>query len=54
MAKAARTQLDLRELPAWPKTPPIPVKLIWLASRDDDKAHRFLRQQLTIVARDVA
>ena len=53
MAKAARKQLNLRGLPAWPKLPPIPIKLFWPASRETDKAHQFLRQQLAIVAREV-
>ena len=54
MARAAHDLLGLRVLPASPKTAAVPVLLIWHASREPDKAHAFLREQLTRTAREIA
>jgi DNA-binding transcriptional LysR family regulator len=54
MGRKARDLLGLRVIPASPKTRSTPIKLIWHASRDADQAHAFLRQQITLAARDVA
>lgn len=54
MEKVARELLGLRVLRASPRTPSVPVKLIWHASRERDEGHAFLRRQLTIAARKVA
>jgi DNA-binding transcriptional LysR family regulator len=46
MADAARRLLDLRPLPATPRVPDIPIKLIWHSSRDHDEGHAFLLREL--------
>jgi LysR family transcriptional regulator, transcriptional activator for leuABCD operon len=54
MEKAARDLLGLRALPATPRTPSVPIKLIWRKSRETDPAHRFLRLQIAGAAREMA
>jgi LysR family transcriptional regulator, transcriptional activator for leuABCD operon len=53
MQQLARATFNLRVLPSSPKTPPIPIKLIWHRGRDADPAHVFLRQHLLAGARQV-
>jgi len=53
MEKVARGMFDLRPLKATPKLGPVPIVLIWHASRDADLAHAFLREQLLLAARQV-
>ena len=43
MESTARDLLGLKALPGSPKSAPVPIKLVWHASRDADQAHRFLR-----------
>lgn len=54
MEKLARTALRLRPLGVGPKSETVPIKLIWLANRDADPAHAFLRKELETIARKVA
>ena len=50
MEKLARTTLGLRSLGVAPKMATVPIKLFWLANRDADPAHSFLRKELQDVA----
>jgi DNA-binding transcriptional LysR family regulator len=50
MEKLARKALGLRSLVVAPKTPAVPIKLFWHASRDADPAHAFLRKELGAIA----
>jgi DNA-binding transcriptional LysR family regulator len=50
MEKVARNTLGLRALGVSTKTPTVPIKLIWHASRDADPAHAFLRKELGTTA----
>lgn len=54
MKAMAREMFDLRELRPFPRTPPIPVNLLWHPRRDADAAHAFLRERLCASARKVA
>jgi DNA-binding transcriptional LysR family regulator len=54
MEKAARDLLGLRALPATPRTPSVPIKLIWRKGRETDPAHRFLRLQIASAAKEIA
>jgi DNA-binding transcriptional LysR family regulator len=54
MEAMARRMFDLRPLRAFPRTPPIPIKLLWHPRRDADAAHAYLRDQLCASARAVA
>jgi LysR family transcriptional regulator, transcriptional activator for leuABCD operon len=49
MEAVAREIFGLRALRWVPRAATIPIRLIWHASRDDDAAHAFLREQLAIV-----
>jgi LysR family transcriptional regulator, transcriptional activator for leuABCD operon len=49
MEAVAREIFGLRALRWVPRAATIPIRLIWHASRDDDVAHAFLREQLAIV-----
>ena len=53
MEKVARGTFDLRVLPATPKLPTMPIKLIWSARLDGDPAHSFLRGQLLACVKQV-
>jgi DNA-binding transcriptional LysR family regulator len=53
MEAVARGTFGLRALGWAPKTPTIPIRLIWHASRDEDPAHVFLRAQLGAVVKEV-
>jgi len=48
MEAIARQMFGLRTLPWGPKAAPIPIRLIWHASRDDDAAQVFLRTHLAL------
>ena len=50
MEKVARKTLGLRALGVSTKTPTLPIKLVWHASRDADPAHMFLRKELGTTA----
>lgn len=54
MESVARTTFGLRPLLGFPKTPALPIKLFWHASRTTDPAHAFLRNELGAVSRQVA
>ena len=54
METMARKMFDLRALRPFPRTPPIPVKLLWHPRRDGDAAHAYLRERLCAAARRVA
>jgi DNA-binding transcriptional LysR family regulator len=53
MMKFAREVFGLRPLPVGPKSAPMPIKLVWRASRETDPAHAFLRKQIGLACRDV-
>jgi DNA-binding transcriptional LysR family regulator len=53
MMKFAHDVFGLRPLRAGPKTVPVPIKLVWHASREADPAHAFLRQQIGLASRDI-
>lgn len=53
MVKFAHATFGLRRLRAGPKDVPVPIKLVWHASRDIDPAHVFLRKQIHLAANDV-
>ena len=48
MLHMARENFDLRALPVGPRAAAVPVKLFWLASREADPAHAFLRKQIAL------
>jgi LysR family transcriptional regulator, transcriptional activator for leuABCD operon len=50
MEKVARNLFGLRMLRESTKAAPVPIWLIWHASRDADPAHAFLRKELAAVA----
>ena len=54
MEAMARKMFGLRVLRPFPRTPPIPIKLLWHPRRDADAAHAFLRDRLCASARAVA
>ena len=53
MEKVSREVFDLRTLGWAPKSPLLPIKLYWHASRDVDPGQAFLREQLALAAREV-
>jgi DNA-binding transcriptional LysR family regulator len=53
MLKFADDVFGLRPLKAGPKQIPVPIKLVWHANRDADRAHVFLRRQLQVASTDV-
>lgn len=53
MVEFARAVFGLRRLPAGPKGAPVPIKLVWHASRQIDPAQAFLRKQIELAANDV-
>jgi LysR family transcriptional regulator, transcriptional activator for leuABCD operon len=53
MEKVARKTLGLRSLGPFIKTPTVPIKLIWHASRDADSAHAFLRAEIGAAVAEV-
>ena len=53
MLKYAQDAFGLRALRAGPKRLPVPIKLVWHASRDTDLAHTFLRKQIQLASSDV-
>jgi DNA-binding transcriptional LysR family regulator len=53
MMKIAHGSFGLRSLPAGPRTTPVPIKLVWPASRETDLAHPFLRKQVSLAANGV-
>jgi len=53
MLKFAQTAFGLRALRAGPKRVPIPIRLVWHASRETDPAHAFLRRQIQLASTDV-
>ena len=53
MERIARSALGLRPLGVGPKSPTVPIKLIWHAHRDADPGHTFLRKELGTVARRI-
>lgn len=53
MHKFARSVFGLRRLQAGPKDVPVPIALVWHASRDIDPAHAFLRKQIQLACNDV-
>lgn len=54
MEAMARKMFGLRALRPFPRTQPIPIKLLWHPRRDSDAAHAYLRDQLCASARKVA
>ena len=50
MEKVARNLFGLRALRGSARAAPVPIMLIWHASRDADPAHTFLRKELSAVA----
>jgi DNA-binding transcriptional LysR family regulator len=54
MEAMGRKMFDLRVLRPFPRTPPIPIKLLWHPRRDADAAHAYLRDRLCASARAVA
>jgi len=50
MQKVARETFGLRALQWAPKAPPVPIRLFWHESRDNDLAHAYLRKQIGFVA----
>jgi DNA-binding transcriptional LysR family regulator len=54
METMAHKMFGLRALPPFPRTPPIPIRLLWHPRRDADAAHAFLRDRLCVSARAVA
>jgi len=53
MMKFGREVFGLRPLSVGPKSAPVPIKLVWRASRETDPAHAFLRKQIGLACRDV-
>ncbi len=53
MMKFGHDVFGLRPLRAGPKKLPVPIKLLWLASREADPAHAFLRKQIQLASSDV-
>jgi DNA-binding transcriptional LysR family regulator len=53
MMKFGHDVFGLRPLRAGPKKLPVPIKLVWLASREADLAHAFLRKQIRLASSDV-
>jgi LysR family transcriptional regulator, transcriptional activator for leuABCD operon len=53
MVRFARDAFGLRPLRAGPKQMPVPIKLIWHATRETDPAQAFLRKQIELASRDV-
>ena len=53
MEAVARETFGLQALGWAPKSVPVPIRLIWHASRDNDPAHAFLRAQLAPVVKEV-
>jgi len=52
MEQVARKTFGLRPLGWVPRSPALPIKLYWHASRDTDPAHAFLRTQLALAAKE--
>lgn len=53
MVKFARAVFGLRRVQAGPKDIPVPIRLVWHASREIDPAQAFLRKQIQLAANDV-
>ncbi len=53
MLAFAREAFGLRSLRAGPKRIPVPIKLLWHATREADPAHAFLRKQIQLASRDI-
>ena len=53
MERIARSALGLRPLGVGPKSPTVPIKLIWHAHREADAGHAFLRKELGSIARRI-
>jgi DNA-binding transcriptional LysR family regulator len=53
MLKFAEDVFGLRLLRAGPRNAPVPIKLVWLRSREADPAHAFLRKLIQLAAHDV-
>lgn len=53
MLKFAREVFGLKPVRAGPKIIPVPIRLMWLAERDADPAHVFLREQVRLAAADI-
>jgi DNA-binding transcriptional LysR family regulator len=53
MQNIGRSAFGLRVLSAMPKGPTLPIHLYWHESRDDDRAHAFLRDELAAVVAKV-
>ena len=53
MLAFAREAFGLRPLRAGPKRIPVPIKLLWHATREADPAHAFLRKQIQLASRDI-
>jgi len=53
MEAVARDTFGLQALDWAPRSTPVPIRLLWHASRDDDPAHAFLRAQLALVVKEV-
>ncbi len=53
MEKVARNQFGLRTLRESTQAAPVPILLIWHASRDADPAHAFLRKELGAAAKAI-
>lgn len=53
MIRFARERFGLEPLPAGPRIIPVPVRLLWHASRTADGGHAFLRQQIASASADV-
>ena len=52
MLQFAHDAFGLRPLKAGPKGT-VPIKLVWHSSRDADRAHAFLREQIKLASNDV-
>jgi DNA-binding transcriptional LysR family regulator len=53
LAKASSRALDIQVVPITPHLKKFPVRMVWRKSRSTDPAHRFLRDQVRAVMKEV-
>jgi DNA-binding transcriptional LysR family regulator len=53
MMKFAQDVFGLKPFRAGPRNAPVPIKLVWLRSREADPAHAFLRKQIQLASNEV-
>jgi LysR family transcriptional activator for leuABCD operon len=53
MLKFAENVFGLKPFRAGPRNAPVPIKLVWLRSREADPAHAFLRKQIQLASNEV-